>query len=90
MIDEDRPLTLTEEVATLICIHENGIGTRELVEAQEGTDHQGEWRSAMKTAGIILEMLRTREDVEATIRRVIDKAFADAIAAGARQGRDTK
>lgn len=81
MMDEDddyHPLTLQEEVASLICIHENGIGTRELVEAQEGTDHQGEWQSAMKTAQIILDMLRTREDVEATVRRVIEKAFADA------------
>jgi len=69
-------MTLQEEVATLICIHENGIGTRELVEAQEGTDHQGEWQSAMKTAGIILEMLRTRKDMEETIRRVVEEAFA--------------
>jgi hypothetical protein len=72
------PQTLQEEIATLICIHENGIGTRELVEAQEGTDHQGEWQSAMKTAGIILEKLRNTEQLEETIRRVIDKAFAEA------------
>jgi putative transposase len=76
--NEPRDLTLTEEVATLICIHENGIGTRELVEAQEGTDHQGEWQQAMKTAEIILDMLRTREEVEETIKRVIEKAFAEA------------
>jgi hypothetical protein len=75
--DEDcKPLTLQEEIASLICIHENGIGTRELVEAQEGTDHQGEWQSAMKTAGIILDMLRTREEMEETIRRVVEQAFA--------------
>jgi hypothetical protein len=74
--DEPRDLTLTEEVATLICIHENGIGTRELVEAQEGTDHQGEWQQAMNTAAIILDMLRTRKDVEESIRRVIEEAFA--------------
>jgi hypothetical protein len=71
-------MTLQEEIASLICIHENGIGTRELVEAQEGTDHQGEWQSAMKTAGVILDMLRTRDDVEATVRRVIDKVYAEA------------
>jgi hypothetical protein len=69
-------MTLREEIASLICIHENGIGTRELVEAQEGTDHQGEWQSALKTADAILDMLRTREDMEATIKRVVDKAFA--------------
>jgi hypothetical protein len=69
-------LTLQEEIASLICIHENGIGTRELVEAQEGTDHQGEWQSAMETAGIILETLRTRKDVEESIRRVAEEAFA--------------
>jgi hypothetical protein len=77
MTVEDRVLTLTEEVAALICIHENGIGTRELVEAQEGSDHQGEWQSALKTADAILEYLRTKEATEATIRRVIDKAFAE-------------
>jgi hypothetical protein len=74
---DDPDLTLREEIATLICIHENGIGTRELVEAQEGTDHQGEWQSALKTADVILEMLRSREELEETIRRVIDKAFAE-------------
>lgn len=69
-------MTLQEEIASLICIHENGIGTRELVEAQEGTDHQGEWQSAMKTAGVILETLRTRKDVEESIRRVVQEAFS--------------
>lgn len=69
-------MTLQEEIASLICIHENGIGTRELVEAQEGTDHQGEWQSAMETAGVILETLRTRKDVEESIRRVVEEAFA--------------
>lgn len=77
MNDDDLPdLTLREEIASLICIHENGIGTRELVEAQKGTDHQGEWQSALKTADVILEMLRNREALEATIKRAIDKAFA--------------
>jgi hypothetical protein len=80
-------MTLQEEIASLICIHENGIGTRELVEAQEGTDHQSEWQSAMKTAGVILDMLRTREDVEATIRRVIDKVYAEARDSGSRAER---
>jgi hypothetical protein len=75
---ENAPRALQEEIATLICIHENGIGTRELVEAQEGADHQGEWQSAMNTAGIILDTLRTREDMEATVRRVVEKAYADA------------
>jgi hypothetical protein len=78
MTDDDNlpDLTLREEIASLICIHENGIGTRELVEAQEGTDHQGEWQSALKTADVILEMLRTREDLEETIKRVVGAAFA--------------
>jgi hypothetical protein len=74
--DEPRELTLTEEVASLICIHNNGIGTRELVEAEEGTDHQEEWGAAMKAAEAILEMLRGREELEATIKRVLEKAFA--------------
>lgn len=76
--DNELPdLKLREEIATLICIHENGIGTRELVEAQEGTDHQGEWQSALKTADFILDMLRNRESLEASIRQAIGKAFAE-------------
>lgn len=50
-------MRLREEIASLICIHENGIGTRELVDAQEGTDHQGEWQSALNTADHILDYL---------------------------------
>jgi hypothetical protein len=76
----DRTPTLREEIAALICEHENGIGTRELAEAMAGTDHQGEWQQALGTADAILDYLRTREDVEATVRRVIDKAFAEAAA----------
>lgn len=30
----------------------------------------------MKTAGVILETLRTRKDVEESIRRVVEEAFA--------------
>jgi hypothetical protein len=74
--DDYRTLTLREEVASLICIHENGIGTRELVEAQEGTDHQGEWQSALKTADAILEMLRTRKAVEESVRKAVEEFFA--------------
>jgi hypothetical protein len=44
MNDDDKPLTLREEIASLILIHNNGIGTRELVEAEEGTDHKMERR----------------------------------------------
>jgi hypothetical protein len=80
---EDRAWTLREEVAALICEHENGIGTRELVEAQEGSDHQGEWQSALKTADAILDYLRTSEQREEAISRVIEKAFAEMRAASA-------
>jgi hypothetical protein len=75
--DDDLPeLTLREEVASLILIHNNGIGTRELVEAEEGTDHQFERAASLKAADAILEMLRGREDLEETIKRVVAAAFA--------------
>lgn len=69
-------MTLQEEIASLICIHENGIGTRELVEAQEGTDHQGEWQQAMNTAGIIIDALQGREELNEYARRMIENAIA--------------
>jgi hypothetical protein len=78
MAGDDLPdLTLREEVASLILIHNNGIGTRELVEAEEGTDHQFERAAALEAADAILEMLRGREDLEASIKRIVDEAFAN-------------
>jgi hypothetical protein len=75
--DDDLPvLTPREEIASLILIHNNGIGTRELVEAEEGSDHQFERQASLRAADAILEMLRTREDLEETNKRLVAAAFA--------------
>lgn len=69
-------MTLREDLALDILEHFCGYGARELSEAEDGEDHQEDWEAALKTADIILDRLRTREDAEETIRRVVEKALA--------------